>query len=353
MCCAAIDGARRRQTVTAGADLRQGMVMSAFGYPILHRWRLSGVAMLGLLLASSAAFAQPIFAQTGAKALLDEASEATTAGRYVDALAAYAGAVEAAPGDAAAYVQRADLFVSLGHAELAARDYRSAVRINPDDARLQNGLCRNLALANHDLSGALAACEVAVRLAPRDPVVLATRGYLQLRRGAWAKAEADFAAALDLAPASPDEMYGHGLAKIHLGQARSGLDEMSSATLDSSGLPLEWESRGFSMTGDVVPGRAETQAGQALVGVGERMFFLNRGEEVVPLAGGCGVVVTGAAQRAAAVAQPWSGACRFGLAHGEDKATGAHFVYGRAVTDAAMAQKLGLAYRAAEEALLP
>ena len=29
--------------------------------------------MLGLLLASSAAFAQPIFVQTGAKALLDEA----------------------------------------------------------------------------------------------------------------------------------------------------------------------------------------------------------------------------------------------------------------------------------------
>ena len=353
MCCAAIDGARRRQTVTAGADRRQGMVMSAFGYPSLHRWRRSGVAMLGLFMASSAAFAQPIFAQTGAKALLDEASAAATAGRYVDALAAYAGAVEAAPGDAAAYVLRADLFVSLGHAELAARDYRSAVRINPDDARLQNGLCRNLALANHDLSGALAACEAAVRLAPRDPVVLATRGYLQLRRRAWAEAEADYAAALDLAPASPDEMYGHGLSKIHLGQARSGLDEMSSATLDSSGLPLEWESRGFSMTGDVVPGRAETQAGQALVGVGERMFFLNRGEEIVPLVGGCGVVVAGAPQRAAAVAHPWSGVCRFGLAHGEDKATGAHFVYGRAVTDAAMAQKLGLAYRAAEEALLP
>ena len=80
--------------------------MSAFGYPILHRWRRSGVAMLGLFMASSAAFAQPIFAQTGAKALLDEASAAATAGRYVDALAAYAGAIEAAPGDAAGYVQR-------------------------------------------------------------------------------------------------------------------------------------------------------------------------------------------------------------------------------------------------------
>ncbi len=321
--------------------------MNAFTHPILHRWRRLGFAMLGLVLM------QPAFGQTSARTLLDEASAATSAGRYVDALAAYAGAIEAVPGDAGVYVQRADLFVSLGHAELASRDYRAAVRINPEDARLQNGLCHNLALANHDLDGAGVACDAAVRLAPRDPVVLATRGYLQLRRGAWALAEKDYAAALDLAPASPDEMYGHGLAKIHLGQARSGLDEMSSATLDRSGLPLEWESRGFSMTGDMVSGRPLTQAGQAMVGVGERMLFLNRGEEVVALAGGCGVVVTGAAQRAAAAGQAWSGACRFGLVHGEDKTTAVRFVYGRAIADAVMEQKLALAYRAAEDALLP
>ncbi len=246
--------------------------------------------MLGLVLTQPVAFAQT----EAAKPFLAEAGEATSAGRYVDALAAYASAIAAAPDDAGAYVQRADLFVSLGHPELAARDYRVAVRIKPDDVRIQNGLCRNLALANHDLEGALTACDAAVRLAPRDPVVLATRGYLQLRRGNWEKAEKDFAAALDLSPASPDEMYGHGIARIHLGQARAGLDEMSSATLDSSGLPLEWESRGFNMQGDAVSGRPVTTAGQALVGAADRMYFVNRGEEVVQLASGCGRVVAGA-----------------------------------------------------------
>ena len=308
--------------------------------------------MLGLVLTQPAAFAQT----EAAKPFLAEAGEATSAGRYVDALAAYAGAIAAAPDDAGAYVQRADLFVSLGHPELAARDYRVAVRIKPDDVRMQNGLCRNLALANHDLEGALTACDAAARLAPRDPVVLATRGYLQLRRGKWEKAEADFAVSLDLSPASPDEMYGHGIARIHLGQARAGLDEMSSATLDSSGLPLEWESRGFNMQGDAVPGRPVTTAAQPLVGVADRMYFLNRGEEVVQLAGGCGRVVTGAEQRAAATGQAWSGGCRFGLLHGEDKATSAHFAYGREIADtatgAAQEQKLELAYRAAEEAML-
>jgi len=226
----------------------------------------------GAFLASSAAFAQPIFAQIGAKALLDEASAATTAGRYVDALAAYAGAVEAAPGHAAAYVLRADLFVSLRHAELAARDYRSAVRINPDDARLQNGLCRNLALANHDLSGALAACGAAVRLAPRDPVVLATRGYLQLRRGAWAKAEADFAAALDLAPASPDEMYGHGPARSIW--VRRGRGWMKCRARRSTVPACRWNGEPWLQhDGRCRAGSGGDAGGQALVGVGERMFF--------------------------------------------------------------------------------
>ena len=316
---------------------------------VVHRWlRLSSVVLVLVL-------AQPVaFAQTGAaKAFVDAAGEAASAGRYVDALAAYASALVATPDDAGIHLQRADLFASLGHAELAARDYRAAARLDPDDARVQNGLCRNLALANHDLDGALVACEAAVRLAPRDPVVLATRGYLHLRRAAWAKAEKDFAAALDLAPASPDEMYGHGLARIHLGQARAGLDEMSSATLDSSGLPLEWESRGFSMTGNVMPGRPLTKAGQALVNVADRVVLLNRGEEVVPLAGKCGVVVSGAEQRTALAEKAWSGDCRFTLVHGEDKTKATRFAYGRAVTDAALEQKLVLAYRAVEEALLP
>lgn len=348
ICCPAIDGATPNSTVaekTSGAGERQETQMSAMA----QGWLRLGVAVLGLALAQSAAFAQ-----TGAaKDLLDEASEATTSGRYVDALAAYAGAIAAAPDDVDGYVQRADLFVSLGHPELAALDYRAAARIGPDNVRLQNGLCRNLALTNHDLEGALVACDAAVRLAPRDPVVLATRGYLQLRRGAWALAERDYAAALDLAPASPDEMYGHGLAKIHLGQARSGLDEMSSATLDSSGLPLEWESRGFNMTGDLMPGRPLTQAGQALVGVGDHMFFLNKGEAVVQETGGCSRVVTGAEQRAAVAGQAWTGACRFGLVHGEDKRSGVRFAYGREITGAAQAQKLERAYRATEEALHP
>jgi hypothetical protein len=83
------------------------------------------------------------------------------------------------------------------------------------------------------------------------------------------------------------------------------------------------------------------------------MFFLNTGEAVVQQTGGCSWVVTGAEQRAAVAEQAWTGACRFGLVHGEDKRSGVRFAYGRESTGAAQEQKLERAYRAAEEALNP
>ncbi len=39
--------------------------------------------------------------------------------------------------------------------------------------------------------------------------------------------------------------------------------------------------------------------------------------------------------------------------HGEDKATSSRFAYGREIADPAQERKLGLAFSAAEEAMLP
>ncbi len=95
--------------------------------------RLSRLAMrvvaLGLL-AQPAAVAQ----EAAAKGYLEEAQQATSDGRYLDALAAYAGAAVATPDDPRIYEQRANLFMSLSHPDLASGDYRRAVRLNPDDA---------------------------------------------------------------------------------------------------------------------------------------------------------------------------------------------------------------------------
>lgn len=309
-----------------------------------------------------------VVAAGSAVAQLDEARAATADGRYVDALAAYAGAIAAAPEDVGVLAQRAQLFAVLGQADLAALDYRAAVKLKPEDAGLQVNLCLNLALANHDLDGALAACEAAVKLEPTNYEALSARGYVQLRRGAWAEAEKDFLAALALNPASPNEMFGHGLAVIKLGRAQEGRDEIASATLDSAGLVSIWGARGFGARGEIRPGKTETKAGQAIAKVDEPKVFLNADEAVNTASGPCGWVYPTTIPADAKIKLDGGGSmsggeCRFGLIHGAWTVTNgaassvARYAYGREIASGAageaLERKLTLAYQAAERALAP
>lgn len=318
----------------------------------------SGAVLLACALATGSADAQ-----------VGEARAAMADGRYVDALAAYAAAVAAAPDDAGVYAQRASVFSVLGQPDLAALDYRSAAKLKPDDAGMQLNLCLNLALVNHDLDGALAACNTAVKIEPGNHEALSARGYTQLRRGAWAAAETDFAAALAINPSAPNEMFGHGLATIHLGRAQEGRDEIASATLDSAGLVSEWEARGFGARGEIRPGRAVTTASQLITSADDPKLFLNRDEAFVGPLGPCGLVVSkvlpaGAILKLDGSSTMAGGGCRFGLMHGErtltDGKTDVHairFVYGRSIAPGAegdaLERKLKLAYQAAEKALTP
>ena len=315
----------------------------------------SGAAGICLALTPASALAQT---PSGAD-LLDEAGQAVSAGRYVDALAALGGAIAAAPDDGVAYARRAQLFDQLGHPDLAAVDYRVAAKLNPGDANLHKGLCLDLALSNHDLDGALAACDAAVKLAPDSPDAFSARGYVQLRRGAYAEAEKDYSAALALSPAAPSEMFGFGVAIIHLGRAKEGRGEIASATLDSAGVVAEWQNRGFGMQGEIIPGRPKTSASQPVLSVTDAKVFLNKGETYVKT-GSCGRVSAPSAAPAAPDLA-WSAGCRFGLLHGAGTLgpldTPVRFAYGRQIAageeGAATEKKLGLAYEAAEKALKP
>jgi Tfp pilus assembly protein PilF len=337
------------------------------------QYRLSrlavSVAAFGLL----AGIAQPAAMAQGdaASEYLDAARQAVSAGRYLDALAAYAGAIEAAPDDRRAYEQRANTFMSLSHADLASADYRHAVRLNPDDAVLQANLCWSLALSNHDLDGALAACNEAVKREPSSYDTLSKRGYVHLRRGSWAEAEKDFAASLGLNAASPNEMFGHGIAMIHLGQEQDGRDEIASATLDSPGLVNEWAERGFGARGEIRPGMPATTTGEPVISIKEMKLFVNKGEEsYFGFRAPCGRILSpvGAAEVGPTLFDyadlAWSAECRFGLIHGEGKLAKAgedapitRYVYGREIAPGeageAQAHKLQLAYQVLEEAARP
>lgn len=285
--------------------------------------------MMAALCVAPAAFAQA-----------DAARAAEASGRYVDALAAHTRAIAAAPKDVGVRVQRAQLFGVLGYPEVAAGDYRVAVTLSPEDAGLQAGLCNALALAGRDLDSALAACEAAVTLEPENYAWLSARGLVHLKRGAFAAAEKDYAAALSLYPASPNEMFGYGIAVIHLGRGTEGRGEIASATLDSAGLPDAWAARGFGLKGEILP-KPEAS---------DRVLILNAGERAASV-GACAVVTT-----EANVAGAWNGPCRFGLAHGEGRMSAygpiVKLAYGREVSGAAE-ETVRLAYAAVEAMQAP
>ncbi len=335
---------------------------------IQHRLSRLALRVVALgLLAQPAAVAQ----DAAARGLLEEARQAASDGRYLDALAAYAEAAAATPDDPRIYEQRANLFMSLSHPDLASEDYRRAVRLKPDDPVSQANLCWSLALANHDLDGALAACNEAVKRDPASYDAIGKRGYLHLRRSAWTEAEADFATSLALNAASPDEMFGHGLAMIHLGHEQDGRDEIASATLDSPGLVNEWAARGFGARGEIRPGPAATRAGEPVLSIKETKLFANKGtESYSSIRTSCGRMLApaSAADQEGALNDhadiTWSGECRFGLIHGEGKLTRngqdgplTRYVYGREIATGEpgelQARKLQLAYQVLEEAAGP
>jgi len=324
-----------------------------------------GACLVGASLAVSSASAQD------ARSYRDEAAKAASAGQYVDALAGLTRAIAVTPDDPAGYAARAQLFVSLGHNDLAARDYGAAVKLKPDDAGSQGNLCFTLALSNHDLDGALAACEAAVRLEPTNYDALARRGYVQLRRGAYAEAEKDFSAALELNPAGPNEMFGLGLAMIHLGRGQQGRDIIASATLDSAGLVNDWEARGFGLRGEIRQAKPVTTAAEPIARLSDYRLFANRGGESyvgLGIATRCGrmLLPAKAADLGGVMLDnsqiSWSGECRFGLIHGEGRLSNSEgpamrYAYGRLIpageAGAALEAKLTLAYAAAEQALWP
>lgn len=335
-----------------------------------QRLRLRLLAALSAFLVGSGPFLSPALAQD-ANSYRGEAANAASAGRYVDALAAYTRAIALAPDDPIGYVARAQLLVGLGHNDLAALDYDVAVTLKPDDGGLQGDLCLTLAMSNHDLDRALAACNMAVRLDPANHDALGRRGYVQLRRSAYVEAEADFTAALALNPAGPNEMFGLGLAMIHVGRAQQGRDIIASATLESAGLVNEWEARGFGVRGEIRPGKPQTTAEQPIATLADYRLFVNRGAEAyvgLAIATRCGRMLPPA--KAADLGDvmldnssiSWSGECRFGLIHGEGRLSNAEgslvrYAYGRAIPSgeagAALEEKLKLAFEAAELALSP
>ncbi|HEY1930366.1 MAG TPA: aspartyl protease family protein [Caulobacteraceae bacterium] len=131
--------------------------------------------------------------------------------------------------------QRLDLAQLYGQAQAysaASRQFDLWTKAHPDDARMGmalNGRCWMGAMSGADLDAALAACDGALRRAPKTADFLDSRGLVHLRRGETEKAIADYNAALSLDPKIAWSLYGRGVAEERKGKADAAKADFSAA----------------------------------------------------------------------------------------------------------------------------
>jgi len=148
----------------------------------------------------------------------------------------------------------ARLAVSEGYASL--RLYKEAlpqidqwIADNPHDERFAAGLnnrCWVRAQLGADLDKALADCNEGLKLNPGDPRLLASRGLVQFRLGAFDKSIADYDDALKLRPGEPWSLYGRGLAELGKGLAAPGHTDIDAAIAINPHLTDEAKAAGLT-----------------------------------------------------------------------------------------------------------
>lgn len=112
----------------------------------------------------------------------------------------------------------------LGDALGARREFNAA--LTDADGDSYNQYCWYLAAARLDLASALAACDKALALAPKDETYLDSRGFVLLQLARYDESIASYDAALALKPKLPASLYGRGMAKNRRCQCADGADDL-------------------------------------------------------------------------------------------------------------------------------
>ena len=116
----------------------------------------------------------------------------------------------------------ASLLIDAGQPQRAVGIFTQWLNAHPDDVRRTaalNGRCWARAMAGVELDQALTDCNSALRSQRGASGILDSRGYVYLRRGEFAKARADFDAALAQNDKQASSLYGRSLARARMGDA--------------------------------------------------------------------------------------------------------------------------------------
>lgn len=130
-----------------------------------------------------------------------------------------------------AFVNRGDVYAKKHQYKRATHDYNRALAIRQNIVGGWSGRCL-VRVQNGDFPGALKDCDRAIRLKP-SPFSFEARGFTHLKMQQWKQAISDYGHALNLDPKRVAALYGRGLAKLKLGDTKSGnIDIRTAKALD-------------------------------------------------------------------------------------------------------------------------
>jgi tetratricopeptide (TPR) repeat protein/predicted aspartyl protease len=162
-------------------------------------------------------------------------------------------AAAAAPREADAHFEIAQLYEGAGLPKSAIAQYDLWIAYHDVDARLPralNGRCWVRALEGTDLALAKKDCDAALKRADKSTSVYAqfadSRGLVLLRLGEYDKSIADYDASLKINPKNAWSWYGRGVDKLRKQKTAEGEADMAQATALWAGVAEEFKRRGIT-----------------------------------------------------------------------------------------------------------
>lgn len=110
----------------------------------------------------------------------------------------------------------------------AVADYDAALKLRPKDALLLQSRCWSRTVLGR-LTAALQDCNASLALNPKDPDTLEIRGFTYRKMRDFDRALADYDAALELRPDAASTLFGRGVTKQDMGVLDEGTQDIQTA----------------------------------------------------------------------------------------------------------------------------
>lgn len=143
----------------------------------------------------------------------------------------------------------AELYQEVDALPEAVAQFDGWLATHPDDARrgaALNGRCWSRALMGKALDLALKDCNAALSLSEHAAGAIDSRALVRLRMGDYARAVADYDAALAKQPGLAWSLYGRGVAEERLGQKPAGEADIAKARAIDAEVPARAEKLGIA-----------------------------------------------------------------------------------------------------------